>query len=745
VDRNALIAAAVLGIVSLVAVAVDQPWRMELRRAVVVERDERAGAAADARRKLARIQSNLERLAAGAPQWPTAEPDPLEAVVDLAAAYLNRDEPGFNHLAVTLEGLAGERLARQAGAVTPADYGERLRAAAAGESGQRGRLARLVALLRTIDAALVLEAAEAERFGGGPFDLVARAATRPFLADDRRFDGTRLRLPCRMVVGRRQDFEAATARFGDLAGPLLSCPAETDKAGDIGLMERIARDPKGTAGEIVASARSRPAARRRTGAPATGPWDHDAAIAFMADDPDAAEPVLRQAATDAVGRLDLALFLHAFRAPSPQRDDEIRRLIAAVDAEATAKAQPMALQAAGPHRAYDGSDASLLPSLRLAGFTEVAVVVGGDYRYPYGIPCAIWLKRPELAKVRVFTLPPELANEPPTLPEAPVSGCLTGRGAVPGFPEAAVAEFVDATADADGGGWTNHAKLPRYPLTYTHGQRLGQALLFEPRRLLDLPEPVAASPYLNWSYLSLGNRAIWEKLQPPFETARIELAAFLRLKGLTDAEAAIAATKALFAMAYGANCGGEPLPSLRQLLIEGMAPEGLVAFASSRDHVENPLPAYNCAAFSPPDPIAHVAVVNPKALAALWPLQRPGGLDLNPNGRNGFGKTPLMAAAQADMIDSARFLLGKGARINADTWQSGAERTLAHDGRTALMYAAATGSLEMIEALLKAGGDTLQADTQGRRAIDYLLGYGPTPPNTRLTPTQRAEAAALLF
>ena len=71
-DRNALIAAAVLGIVSLMALAVDQPWRMELRRAVVVERDERAGAADDSRRKLARIQSNLERLAAGAPHSTTS-------------------------------------------------------------------------------------------------------------------------------------------------------------------------------------------------------------------------------------------------------------------------------------------------------------------------------------------------------------------------------------------------------------------------------------------------------------------------------------------------------------------------------------------------------------------------------------------------------------------------------------------------------------------------------------------------
>jgi len=742
VDRNALIAAAGLAILSLVGLAVDRPWRMELRRAVVVERDERPGAAADARRKLARIQSNLERLAAGAPLWSSTESDPLEAVVDLAAAWLHHDGAGFDHLVSTLEAAVGDRLARQAGAVIPADYPERLRAAAAGESGQRGRLLRLVALLRSIDAVLVLEAAEAEKFSGGPFDLIARKAARPFLADDRRFDGSRLRLPCRMVVGRRADFEAVAARFGDLAGPLLSCPVTAEQAADIGLMERIARDPKGTAAEIVASAPRRAESERRAVAPASGPWDHETAIALMADDPDAAEPILRQAATNSVGRLDLALFLHAFRAPSPQRDSDIRGLVAAVEAEANTRDDATAGQLAGPRRAYDGSDESLVPSLRLAALTGVARDAGGD---PYAIPCAVWLRRPGLAPVGDHTLPPGGDTDLWIHYATPVSGCLIGRGSVPGFPVTVVAEFLDATAAADGDAWAHHVKTPRYPLSLADGQRIGQMLLFEPRRLLELPDPVAASPYLNWSYLSLGNHAVWERLLPLFETARIELAAFLRQKGLSDAEAGTAATKALFALAHGANCGGEPLPSLRQLLIEGMAPEGLVAFVSSRDHLEGALPEYNCAAFSPPDPVAHIAVINPKGLTALWPLQRPGGLDLDANGRNWFGKTPLMAAAQTDMIESARFLLGKGARINADTWQSGSNRTLAHDGRTALMYAAATGSLAMIETLLKAGGDTFQTDTQGRRAVDYLLGYGPTSPNTRLTPTQRAEAAGLLY
>ena len=109
------------------------------------------------------------------------------------------------------------------------------------------------------------------------------------------------------------------------------------------------------------------------------------------------------------------------------------------------------------------------------------------------------------------------------------------------------------------------------------------------------------------------------------------------------------------------------------------------------------------------------------------------------------GVTPLMAAAQTDALDSAHFLLSKGARVNADTWQTNGAPKLVHDGRSALMYAASNGSFAMIEALLKAGADIFQTDIRGRRALDYLLGFGPTPPNSRLTPTQRADAVALLF
>ncbi|MBD8881122.1 ankyrin repeat domain-containing protein [Rhodanobacter sp. 7MK24] len=62
-----------------------------------------------------------------------------------------------------------------------------------------------------------------------------------------------------------------------------------------------------------------------------------------------------------------------------------------------------------------------------------------------------------------------------------------------------------------------------------------------------------------------------------------------------------------------------------------------------------------------------------------------------------------------------------------------------------MKHAAANGSLDLIKALLDAGADPYQADTKGHRAIDYLLGYGPTPPNSRLSERQRQRAAQWLF
>jgi len=95
-------------------------------------------------------------------------------------------------------------------------------------------------------------------------------------------------------------------------------------------------------------------------------------------------------------------------------------------------------------------------------------------------------------------------------------------------------------------------------------------------------------------------------------------------------------------------------------------------------------------------------------------------------------------------VEAARLLLQRGAAVDRTTFQPNDPR-LASDARTALMYAAARGSLPMIRLLLDAGADKYAADTKGRRALHYLLGHGPVPANGVLSPAELAEAAKLLF
>ena len=59
--------------------------------------------------------------------------------------------------------------------------------------------------------------------------------------------------------------------------------------------------------------------------------------------------------------------------------------------------------------------------------------------------------------------------------------------------------------------------------------------------------------------------------------------------------------------------------------------------------------------------------------------------------------------------------------------------------------AAANASLSTIKLLLVSGADPYQTDSKGFRAIDYLLGYGPTPPNPVLSKSDRVKAQELLY
>jgi ankyrin repeat protein len=156
-----------------------------------------------------------------------------------------------------------------------------------------------------------------------------------------------------------------------------------------------------------------------------------------------------------------------------------------------------------------------------------------------------------------------------------------------------------------------------------------------------------------------------------------------------------------------------------------------------------------------PEPVLSLAVVRPDAIALLLAAHA------DPDAVNGFGKTPLMTAAQFDQPEVVRLLLQAGAAVDAltlapeaipdndpylpDTFASGcSQHGIATGSRTALMYAAANASLPVIAALLAAGADPGKRDSKGHTALDYLLGNGPVGANPLLAGTELEAAKAML-
>jgi hypothetical protein len=234
--------------------------------------------------------------------------------------------------------------------------------------------------------------------------------------------------------------------------------------------------------------------------------------------------------------------------------------------------------------------------------------------------------------------------------------------------------------------------------------------------------------------------------------------AHYQTRGIGEKDAERIARSGLFWAVWGADCGKAPPPrSLRKLIVEG-APSVLIRVFIEAGNYKNETalePFRACAKTTGMDPLIHLAVANAEVLSVLWelfpnPIKDAQKLDVevDPNTPNHFGKTPLMVAAQQNQVKSATLLLDHGASLERTTFKKGeamGDPELAHDARTALMYAGARGSLEMIRLLVNRGADKYAADTKGRRALHYLLGQGPVAANPTLTPAELAEAAKLLY
>lgn len=676
-----------------------------------IELDRRQGAYLDPRRTIARIQSDLERRAAGHQAWPLPPGitgDALEAIVDAYRLYLDGNAKGMDARLKEIAAIANTRLSAAQGA--DADTGARALAyfTRLGEAAAAPQpTTRMLAGLRLVDGLLFLEAAHWSNA-----DPLSRIAAEPMAH-------TWLRLPCRTVIGRVAALREAQAHLGELAGPMLACPSDNP---DLAVLEAQAKVPAmlPTRNAVLtprAAGMSQALPRSEPTAPPL-PWDHDTAVAWMDEDPAAAEPVLA-ADTSPAGRLDLALFLHAFRPAGPDQMAAVLAAQRAADTAALARADRAMLEAIGQPAAYDGSDSSLLASLRLA--------VAAGAAPGYALPCAVLQARPGLlAATRPLA---GLADD-----AVPRSGCAVGRGVLRGFPEAEVSAYIAAAEDADGHFLDRH----RAPAALVAAQRAAlEALMLAPRELAAAAAPALDHPYQVWGMASLANRAVERRILPLYQNAADRLAGWYQRQGLSGDEAARAAKTGLFRVVWGAQCGdGLPTPSLRALVLNGAPADDIRAALDGKEAPE----VSRCAVHAGLDPVLLVAVGHAKALPVV--LERAKDVDE----RNLFGKTALMVAAQNDLAEAARLLLDRGAAVNATTWaQDPVAPPLAHDGRAPLMYAAASGSLAMVKLLLERGADPHLADTRGRRAIDYLLGLGPVPANAAMSPEDRAEAARLLF
>lgn len=569
---------------------------------------------------------------------------------------------------------------------------------------------RLIAGMRHADSVLFFETA----YTTFSVDLEKR-----HMPDSKGADDMWLRLPCRTILGRADDFTQAKAALGGHAGPLLSCPSPEE---DFTRLEALAAHPDMFIPRPVEPAENLP----EEDVESAQPSEQEKAVQDMAENPDAVEPILKAAAEkNDAAVLDYALFIHAFRPATPENKERIIQLLDPV-IQAVAAENPNSK--AESLDAYDGTDLSLASILRVLS-------VEGEETWSYTIPCAVLIARPDLIEATVGYYIGTRDNF------VPRSGCKSNKGYVKDFPIDVVKNYINIAKYADGHFIDNHNGT----LVYSHIATMNsfiETLKINPSSYVDDEYSSFDYPYQTWGMTGAVADEIAKRIRLTYREAREALTAYNVRHGLSPEDAALAAKQGLFHIVFGARCGGGvPERSIRDMLIKGAPVKAILAQRQLPDGGEAP-EVLKCADYATLDPLLHVAVLHPAALSALLDQ----GEDIEQP--NPIGKTPLMTAAHLDRLSSVARLLMRGARVEAMTLspqRDDEHPQLKHDARSPLMYAASSGSLATITLLLDAGADPYRADSKGRRAIDYLLGYGPVQANPLLSDEERAEAVRRLF
>jgi uncharacterized protein YecT (DUF1311 family) len=248
-------------------------------------------------------------------------------------------------------------------------------------------------------------------------------------------------------------------------------------------------------------------------------------------------------------------------------------------------------------------------------------------------------------------------------------------------------------------------------------------------------------PLEAWSYKSAANRRAFLRVAPLFARAVDDLAEIYRDRFHLSPEEANG-------IAYGAvraQVGWTFGTPVSPLAVAIMRPDAKPDLAS--------LLAGHVKITSTDEPPLSLAAGHGAAMRALLAAHEPV------EATNGFGKTPLMTAAQSDDAAGVALLLAAGAEVNAQSFlpesildnDPGTPESpgcgnlrIRHGSRSALMYAAASAGLPVIRALLAAGADVTLRDSTGLTALDYLQGRGPVPANRILNAADFATATRLL-
>ena len=317
------------------------------------------------------------------------------------------------------------------------------------------------------------------------------------------------------------------------------------------------------------------------------------------------------------------------------------------------------------------------------------------------------------------------------------------------FPFQALYEYIDLTEQADGYFLSKHEGTARF----FHQRQ--QAFTVDSGFLGIVPEnPKKYNlkyPYEAWSYVSLENRKVFDKIKQSYlETQKILMDYFINNRKFSEEKAQLVTENLLFTAPFGTRCEYDEIPlNLRTLMIENKPLNEVKYFILSPNFLEqqkNQMDFYNKA------PLIHIAVQNPDYLKLLTEItenmsaedQKQYDLESNVNARNNINKTPLMVAAQFNLTESAKFLINAGADVNAVT-QTEKYWGLSRDNRTALMYAAENADLDMIKLLLDNGADKNMVDTKGYRAVDYLMGFASGNYNQKLSDEDFKQALSLLL